>query len=424
MTTNEIRQRAYELAFARESEKRQRRAYIEAEAQRQGLFLGSINPVYRGMASETYRGFTVPAMNIRGMVYDLAQAAFAAAKECDAGPFMFEIAPAELSEGGQTFDEYAGEVLAAALAQGYTGPVFLQGDHFHIESANADDVSSVVRTCSEALSCGFYQIDIDASELVLPGGASQSEHESWNADVTAQVLKLVRGFGVPGSAAVLGGEVGRIGGELTSVEELRSYLTLLREKIGPQIAGIGKVSVNTGTQHGGRVGENGRIARMPVDFELILRLSSVARKEFGLPGVVQHGASTLGIDQLRRLPESGVNEVHLATAIQTTIFNSPAFPAGLLERMKRELTSSGGAKTGPESTVSQGWGDPTSFHDQAWRAWGRFKRELWELPEEVRESLRNDLKNWFLEVFLALGLNGRRAILAEISSMARPGAGR
>ena len=56
------------------------------------------------------------------------------AKKLDAGAFIFEIARSEIGYTEQRPAEYTSFVLAAALREGWKGPVFIQGDHFQINA--------------------------------------------------------------------------------------------------------------------------------------------------------------------------------------------------------------------------------------------------------------------------------------------------
>ena len=117
-------------------------------------------------------GFTVPAINIRAMAYDTARAVIRAAKRLNAGAFIFEIARSEIGYTEQRPHEYAAIVFAAALREGFTGPLFIQGDHVQ---ANAKKYSGPERDkeletlralIREEIAAGFYNIDIDTSTLV------------------------------------------------------------------------------------------------------------------------------------------------------------------------------------------------------------------------------------------------------------------
>ena len=117
-------------------------------------------------------GFTVPAMNLRMMTYYTARAAFRAAKAAGAGAFIFEIARSEIGYTEQRPHEYAARILAAALREGFDGPVFFQGDHVQVNakkyaSPDRDKELETLRTLiREEIAAGFYNIDIDTSTLV------------------------------------------------------------------------------------------------------------------------------------------------------------------------------------------------------------------------------------------------------------------
>ena len=106
-----------------------RRAIREA-AGSVGILPASILPLYKARGRGEVSGFTVPAVNLRMLTYDTARAAFRAAQGLDAGALIFEIARSEIGYTDQRPAEYAAVVLAAAIREGWDGPVFLQGDHY------------------------------------------------------------------------------------------------------------------------------------------------------------------------------------------------------------------------------------------------------------------------------------------------------
>src|SRR2546422_7528830 len=98
--------------------------------------------------------------------------------------------------------------------------------------------------------------------------------------------------------------------------------------------GISKISVQTGTSHGGVVLPNGSIAKVQLDLQALKALSRDAQTKYGLGGAVQHGASTLPRDAFGNFPACEAIEIHLATNFQTIVFDHPKLPAEL----RRELT--------------------------------------------------------------------------------------
>src|SRR5262249_3920110 len=80
-------------------------------------------------------------------------------------------ARAEISDHDQRPAEYTFVVLAAALREGWKGPVFLQGDHFQINAKKyagdpKSELNAVKQLTVEAIQSGFYNIDVDTSTLV------------------------------------------------------------------------------------------------------------------------------------------------------------------------------------------------------------------------------------------------------------------
>ena len=73
-----------------------------------GIISSSIQSLYEAMGRGEVKGFTVPAINLRAMTYDSAQAVFRAAIKGQVGPVIFEIARSEID---YTLAETAGIYL-------------------------------------------------------------------------------------------------------------------------------------------------------------------------------------------------------------------------------------------------------------------------------------------------------------------------
>src|SRR3954465_570158 len=137
-----------------------------------GIRPASIHDLYIAMGRGDAKGFTVPAINVRAMAYDTARAVIRSAKKVGAGAFIFEIARSEIGYTEQRPHEYAAIVLAAALREGFTGPIFIQGDHVQTNAKkyNSPDRDKEIDTLraliKEEIQAGFFNIDIDTSTLV------------------------------------------------------------------------------------------------------------------------------------------------------------------------------------------------------------------------------------------------------------------
>ena len=86
-----------------------------------------------------------------------------------------------------------------------------------------------------------------------------------------------------------------------------------------------KVSVQTGTSHGGVPLPDGGVAEVKLDFEVLRELGEVARS-YGAAGAVQHGASTLPDELFHRFPAVETAEIHLATGLPERALRASGLP--------------------------------------------------------------------------------------------------
>ena len=180
------------------------------------------------------------------------------------------------------------------------------------------------------------------------------------------------------------------------------------KKAGRQLPGISKISVQTGTSHGGIVLPDGTIKTISVDFDTLAKLSQAAREQYGLGGAVQHGASTLPESAFGKFAEANAIEVHLATGFQNALLDSDHFPSGLRDRMYAWLAD----KRAEER--KEGETDAQFYYKTRKRVFGPFKQELWNLPAETRTALMSDLETVYGAIMQHLGVSNSAAIVDEI----------
>src|SRR4029079_3845010 len=121
---------AWTAAYGKEAELRgTARWLIRSLAASTGTRPASIHDLCLAMGRGAAGGFSVPAINVRAMAYDTARAVARSAKKLNAGAVIFEIARSEIGYTAQRPHEYAAIVIAAALREGFRGPIFIQGDH-------------------------------------------------------------------------------------------------------------------------------------------------------------------------------------------------------------------------------------------------------------------------------------------------------
>jgi hypothetical protein len=266
-----------------------------------GVHSASIQGLYAARGRGKVKGFTVPAVNIRGLTYDTARAMFRAARRLDSNAIVFELAKSELGYTFQRPAEYVANILAAAIREGHHGPVFIQGDHYQFNAKNyaadPEKETAVVRALTEeSIAAGYYNIDIDASTLVDLSHATLDQQQRENYRRAAELTAVVRKHQPRGVVISVGGEIGEVGYKNSTVEEFEAYMDgYLRELqgLGPDLVPMSKVSVQTGTSHGGIPTADGKVADVTLDFEVLRAIGEVARSKYGLAGAVQHGASTL-----------------------------------------------------------------------------------------------------------------------------------
>ncbi len=402
MTTDRIDEMIEKAVFGSNAEEKESaRKDIHELAASKGIYLASIQGLYKAAAQGRYTGKTVPAINIRGLTYRVAGTVFRTARKLNAGAFIFEIARTEMAYTDQPPREYVAGILAAAIREGHTGPVFIQGDHFQFnkkkyDTAPDDEMKTLRNATKDAVAAGFLNIDIDSSTLVVLERPALDRQQRDNYTVAADMTKYIRDLEPEGITISVGGEIGEVGKSNTTVEELRAYMDGYNKLIGKDTKGISKISVQTGTTHGGLVLPDGSIADVKLDFNTIKELGKVAREEYGVGGIVQHGASTLPDEMFDLFPEANTLEVHLATGYQNAIYDSPHFPGDLLEKMHAYITEKYGSEKKEGDTHEQ------FIYKTRKKGFGGIKHETWHMPEENMAGIMAELEDQFTMVFKSL----------------------
>jgi fructose/tagatose bisphosphate aldolase len=374
----------------------------------------SIHELYMARGrGEVLPTFTVPAINLRALSFDAARAVFHAAHAINAGAFIFEIARSEMGYTDQSPSEYATSVLAAAIVEGHSGPVFIQGDHFQVSakryaSQPETELQAVRDLTREAIRAGFFNIDIDTSTLVDLDQPTVPEQQAVNSELSAMFTAFIRSLEPAGVTISIGGEIGEVGGQNSTEGELRaymdSYLSNL-DMIAAGAAGLSKISIQTGTSHGGVVLPDGSIAKVSVDFDTLLHLSRLARNSYQLGGAVQHGASTLPESAFSKFVASEATEVHLATNFQNMLFDR--LPDDLRAEMYAYLDKNQADQRKPDQT------DDQFYYKTRKYAIGPYKTQLWNMPDDKKEQIRLAWRQQFEMLFDSLALKDTRQYVEQ-----------
>lgn len=400
----------FQAVFSDGADKGIARWLIWEIAQELGIRPASIHELYlaRGRG-EAPLNFTVPAMNLRMLAYDSARAVFRAAMKLEAGAFIFEIARSEMGYTDQRPSEYVSAVLAAAIKEGYRGPVFIQGDHFQVSAKKfqqdpESEKKAIRDLIEESIAAGFFNIDIDTSTLVDISKPDLDEQQKLNYELCAEFNHFIREKQPAGVTVSVGGEIGEVGHKNSTEEDLEAFMQGFNRLKG-EVVGLSKLSIQTGTSHGGVVLPDGTLAQVAIDFDVLKRLGELARKKYGMGGVVQHGASTLPDSAFHKFVEVQTCEVHLATAFQNMIMEHKAVPEELRQEMYEWLKVNAASERKPSDTEAQ------FIYKTRKKAVGPFKKHFWTLPEESLKAIGEDLEKQFTFLFEQLNIKGTRALV-------------
>ena len=112
------------------------------------------------------------------------------------------------------------------------------------------------------------------------------------------------------------------------------------------------------------------------------------------------------ITTIHKFAEAGACEVHLATGFQNIIYDHPRFPADLRERVYAHI------KEAHANQWKEGQTEEQFIYKNRKRGLGTFKREFWELPQDVRAEIGVALEEQFSFLFEQLGVPASAAMVA------------
>jgi len=372
-----------------EDERKKARLEIRSLAQKHGVYPASIHQLYMEYGQGKHKNATIPAFNLRNLTYDFGRLIFRLMKEKNIRAGIFEIARGESTYTAQTHDEFATSVLAAAVAENWQGPVYIQADHTQFSAekyatdpkGQAEVLKKFIKTAVDA---GFYNIDIDASTLVDLTKADLKEQQKENAHMTAVLTDYIREIEPEGVTVSVGGEIGHIGGKNSTVGEFEAYMQLVEGERSKTKPGLSKVSVQTGTSHGGIVMPDGTIKQAIVDFTVLETIGKVARETYKMGGPVQHGASTLPTAMFHNFPAVNTLEIHLATGFQNIIFEF------MPDELRKEIYA--WLDVNCASERKEGQTDEQFYYKTRKKANGPFKERIWKMNADHKKNVMEGLE--------------------------------
>lgn len=404
---NNIDELVFSAVFSNDEKvKESSKKLIKKIAEKKGIKLSSIHNLYMNFGKGKVSGFTVPAINIRTLTYDTARVIFQIIKEKNIGPVIFEIAKSEIKYTKQLPSEFSFCIIAAALKEKYSGPIYIQGDHYQFSAKKftenpKKEIEKIKHLIKESVESGFYNIDIDASTLVDLNKPTLNEQQKNNYQMTALMTEYIRSIQPKNIIISIGGEIGHIGGKNSTIEEFKAfmenYLKIIKRK---KIVGISKVSVQTGTSHGGIPLPDGKIAKVNLDFNILKTISEFARNKYHIGGSVQHGASTLPNQLFDRFVKNKTLEIHLATGFQNLVYDN--LPKGIKRKIYQWLKVNCADEKKEGQTIDQ------FLYKTRKKALGPFKKELWSMTDIEKKPILFSLKKQFEFLFKKLNILNTR----------------
>src|SRR6185436_5446007 len=185
-------------------------------------------------------------------------------------------------------------------------------------------------------------------------------------------------------------------------EEFRAFMETFPKALvadGGTRVGISKVSVNSGTYHGGKVLPDGSLAPINVGYDTLRAIADVCR-EYGLAGVVQHGASTLPSEQLSRFPAAGAVEIHLALGFNNLLFDHPRLPQAVKDEIRAYIFEHHAHERAAGETDAQ------FVYNLRKKSWGGMKERFWDLAADVQEDILASLEEMFRDMFVRMNVAG------------------
>lgn len=368
----------------------------------------SIKPLYMAFGTGSVKGFTTAALNLRVLTYDSARAVFRLMNKYAIGGVIFELARSEMEYTDQKPQEYSACILAAAIKENFNGPVFLQGDHYQISKnhfaenpdAEMDRIKSLIR---ESIDAGFLNIDIDASTLVDLSKSSILKQQKLNSEITAKLTEFIRSIEPSRGQVSVGGEIGHIGDKNSTVDDFKAFMThylLLQPENG-----LSKISIQTGSTHGGTILPDGKMKDVKIDFSILKEIGDLARQQYSLGGAVQHGASTLPLQLFSEFVKNQTLEVHLATGIQNLFFDS--CPNDIINEMYTWLYESYSDKR------ENGWNDEQFLYKMRKFTFGPFKQVVWDMDTSEKELYLTSLSSYLEKIFLSFNLRDSNSVIKK-----------
>jgi hypothetical protein len=276
-------------------------------AQMAGVVPASAERFFRLRGEGKYVGAVVPVLTLPGSTYDTARAVFRAALESNARTFV-------LAPSGPDWDAFSARVSAAALREGFAGPLFLATPEITLDAARfgaspEEETGRVDRELNDAVAAGLLNLDLDTTGLYVAGAVTVEEYLRPACDQVARFARTARALQKDGTKLALGARVAAMGNRAAGLDDVRNFLDLTLQALGTTLGKHGGVSRVTILHDGER----------PVAPQLLKEISDLTSGAYGMSGVFLRRDDPVGDADLSRYSEVGLGGLRLTAQVTASL---------------------------------------------------------------------------------------------------------
>ena len=270
------------------------------------------------------------------------------------------------------------------------------------------------RACRLAIDAGYRNIDIDSSTLVDLSKPTVDEQQRENYARAAELTALIRSLETDGVTVSVGGEIGEVGTQNSTVEELRAYLDGYRRELDARAPGaIGHLQGQRPDRHVPRRRPAARTAAWPRSSSTSRSCASSARSpaSTGWPAPSSTARrpcrTSCSTGSRRSRPPRSTSRPASRTRSTSTRRSREA----LHRAIEAWCFENAADERKPGQT------DQQFVYTTRKKAIGPFKRELWDLEtkDEILAAQRRKISFLFTE----LGVNGSREMVDRVHPAGR-----
>ena len=270
------------------------------------IFPSSLQKIYKAQAShEIFPQIKILSLDVTEDSFENLRILFNSMNKEETKLLSFSINPKQMDQ--TWFFPYITKILAAAIMEDYSGPIFLQTDNIYFDPLSFENdrdnlLDRLKKITQNAIKSGIYNLNLNASELIDPDKSVTSEKMLMNLKMVAMVTNLwVRNYQPNGITVSVSGKLGKLAVDFIQKDELKDYLKrLMKEgsRLRFNTAGddISKIVVDYRTGN-----------KASADYLGSLKL--IAQNEFGLGGLALDLGEVNNISQITQLKNYEVCEI-------------------------------------------------------------------------------------------------------------------